>query len=182
MKPSATRVSSRLAMDRAAAPSECAGNSATAPARSRQPGVTRRRALVVEADPGTQKDFRDVLNRCGMAADIVDNGVAAVAMARRKRPDLIIMDLQLRDSPGLEVIQWLRSDPALRSTPVIVLTTNAHDVSRSKSWTVEAVLLKPVSSDAMERAIRSSVDPGNVRGDAINPALTTGGQEGGGLR
>ena len=159
-------------MDRAAAPSESAGNSATGPARSRQTRATRRRALVVEADPGTQKDFRDVLNRCGMAADIVDNGVAAVARARRKRPDLIIMDLQLRDSAGLEVIQWLRSDPALRSTPVIVLTTNAHDVSRSKSWSVDAVVVKPVSSEAMESAIRSVIDPDGVSeetGDRCDP-------------
>jgi CheY-like chemotaxis protein len=130
--------------------------------RARQPGEARRRALVVEADPGTRQAFQDVLNHCGMTADIVDNGVAAVARARRKRPDLIVMDLQLRDSAGLEVIQWLRSDPALRSTPVIVLTTNAHDVSLSKSWTVDAVLVKPVSSEAMESAIRSVIDPESV--------------------
>ena len=162
MKPSATRLGPRLAVDRDAAPSESTGNSVAAPAQARRPGEARRRALVVEADPGTRKAFQGVLNRCGMVADIVDNGVAAVAMARRKRPDVIIMDLQLRDSAGLEVIQWLRSNPALRSTPVIVLTTNAHDVSRSKSWTVDAVLLKPVSFETMESAIRSAIDPESV--------------------
>jgi CheY-like chemotaxis protein len=97
-----------------------------------------------------------------MVSDIVDNGVAAVARARRKQPGVIIMDLQLRDSAGLEVIQWLRSNPALRSTPVIVLTTNAHDLSRSKSWSVDAVLLKPVSAEAMESAIREVINLGTA--------------------
>jgi CheY-like chemotaxis protein len=97
-----------------------------------------------------------------MVADMVGNGVAAVARARRNQPDVIIMDLQLRDSAGLEVIQWLRSNPALQSTPVIVLTTNAHDLSRSKSWGVDAVLLKPVAAEAMESAVRDVLDPGTA--------------------
>jgi CheY-like chemotaxis protein len=162
MKPSATRLGPKLAVDHEATPSGSMGKSSVAPARARRPGEARRRALIVEADPGTRKAFQGVLNRYGMVADMVDNGVAAVARARRKVPDVIIMDLQLRDSAGLEVIQWLRSNPALRSTPVIVLTTNAHDVSRSRSWTVDAVLVKPVSSEAMESAIRTVLDPGKV--------------------
>ena len=162
MKPSATRLGPRLAVGREVARSESTWNSAATPALPRRPGQARRRALVVEADPGTRKAFQDVLNRCGMVADMVDNGVAAVARARRKAPDVIIMDLQLRDSAGLEVIQWLRSNPALRSTPVIMLTTNADDVSRSKSWTVDAVLLKPVSPEAIESTIRNVIDPGSA--------------------
>jgi CheY-like chemotaxis protein len=162
MKPSATRLGPKPAMNREATASERTRSSPAAPARLRQTADARRRALVVEADPGTRKAFQGVLNRCGMVADIVDNGVAAVAKARRNAPDVIVVDLQLRDSAGLEVIQWLRSNPALSSTPVIVLTTNADDVSRSKSWGVDAVLLKPVSTGAMESTIRNAIDPGDV--------------------
>lgn len=116
------------------------------------------RVLVAAADRHTRELLRDVLDRCGLGADIVDNGVAAVARARRKLPAVIIVDLQLRDSPGLEVIQWLRSNAALKSTPVIMLTTNASDVGRSKSWSVNAVMLKPLSSETIENAIRDLVD------------------------
>jgi CheY-like chemotaxis protein len=114
------------------------------------------------ADPGTRKILQEALKRCGMAADIVDNGVAAVARARRNRPDVIIMDVQLRDSAGLQVIQWLRSNPAAGSTPVVILTTDARDVACSASWGVDAVLLKPVSREAAESAIRSAIAPGAV--------------------
>lgn len=162
MKPSATRLGPKPGVDGATAASKRTGHSPTASTRLRQAADARRRALVVEADPGTRKAFQAVLNRCGMVADIVDNGVAAVVRARRKRPDVIVVDLQLRDSAGLEVIQWLRSNPALSSTPVIVLTTNADDVARSESWTVGAVLLKPVSTGAMESAIRNMIDSGSA--------------------
>ena len=159
MKPSATRAGPKPTMERDSAAHESTGNPASVPARALRPREARR-ALVVEADPGTRKVCQAALNRCGMVADMVDNGVAAVARARRNQPDVIIMDLQLRDSAGLEVIQWLRSNPALRSTPVIVLTTSARDLARSESWSVGAVLLKPVSAETMASAIRDVIDPG----------------------
>ncbi len=162
MKPSATHPGPKLRVERHPAFVESTKSLATMPAQAPRSREACRRALVVEADPGTRKVCQGVLDSYGMVADMVESGVAAVSRARRKPPDVIIMDLQLRDSPGLEVIQWLRSNPALRSTPVIVLTTNAHDVSRSKSWSVDAVLLKPVSSEAMESAIRNVIDPESI--------------------
>jgi two-component system chemotaxis response regulator CheY len=118
---------------------------------------------VVEVDPGTCETCSRVLSHLGIVADIVNNGVAAVSMARRTLPDVVMVALQLRDTPGLEVVQWLRSNPALRSIPVIVLSTDARDVSRSKTWGVDAVLLKPASPDTMLNAIRDLVRSNPVR-------------------
>jgi DNA-binding response OmpR family regulator len=120
---------------------------------------------VVEADPGTCETCSRVLSHLGIVADVVDNGVAAVSKARRTLPCIVIVALQLRDTPGLEVIQWLRSNPRLRSIPVIVLTTDARDMSRSKTWAVGAVLLKPASPDTVLNAIRDVVRS-NVRTSA----------------
>jgi two-component system, cell cycle response regulator DivK len=119
-----------------------------------QRGEAPRRALVVESDPGTREICQRAVATCGLVADVVDNGVAAVSNARQNRPDLIIMDLQLRDSPGPEVIQWLRSNLTLKSTPAILLTTNAGDISRSKAWGVNAILLKPLTLAAIQNTIR----------------------------
>jgi len=162
MKPFGTRTGPKLRVERDPTFVEIAESLAKMPAQAPRPREARRRALVVEADPGTRKVCQGVLERFGMVADMVENGVAAVSRARRKPPDVIIVDMQLRDSPGLEVIQWLRSNPALRSTPVIVLTTNVRDVSHSKSWSVDTVLLKPISSEAMESTVRVVMNPGSV--------------------
>jgi two-component system, cell cycle response regulator DivK len=90
-------------------------------------GLPPGRALVVGADSATLQLCRDALESSGFAADAVDSGIAAVVAARESPPDLVLVDVQLRDVPGREAIGWLRSNPALQSTPIIALTTNAED-------------------------------------------------------
>ena len=114
----------------------------------------RRRALVVEADPATLQLCRAVLESSGFVVDAVDSGIAAVVAAREGLPDLILMDLQLRDVPGREAIGWLRSNPALRSTPIVVLTANAEEEADLVATRPGASLRKPVSPAAIQRTIR----------------------------
>jgi DNA-binding response OmpR family regulator len=96
-----------------------------------------RRALVVGGDSATLQLCRDALESSGFAADVVDSGIAAVVAARESPPELVLVEVQLRDVPGHEAIGWLRSNPALQSTPIIILTTNAED---------DVVLARPYAS------------------------------------
>jgi CheY-like chemotaxis protein len=113
-----------------------------------------RRALVVEADPVTLRLCRSVLESSGFVVDAVDSGIGAVVAAREGRPDLILMDLQLRDVPGGEAIGWLRSNPALRSTPIIVIAANGVDDDELAAALPGASLRKPLSSAAIRRTIQ----------------------------
>lgn len=126
--------------------------SATFPKRSGPKG-SGQRALVVEADPVTLRLCRDVLESAGFEVDAVDSGIAAVVATRAGLPDLILMDLQLRDVPGGEAIGWLRSNPALRSTPIIVLTTSAGDDADVAAAQPGASLRKPLSPVTIRRTI-----------------------------
>jgi two-component system, cell cycle response regulator DivK len=112
-----------------------------------------RRALVVEPEPATLRLCRDVLESFGFVVDAVDSGIAAVMAARKELPDLILMDLQLRDVPGREAILWLRSNPALCATPIIVLANNAESAADLPETGPGASLRKPVSSATVQRAI-----------------------------
>jgi len=113
-----------------------------------------RRALVAETDPATRRLCREALESSGFVVEFVDTGIAAVVSARERFPDLILMDLQLRDVPGREAIGWLRSNPALQSTPIIVLTTNAADDADLAATRPAASLRKPVSPVMIRRMIR----------------------------
>ena len=117
-----------------------------------------RRALVVGADPVTLRFCRDALKSSGFAVDAVDSGIAAVVAAREDLPDLIFVDVQLRDVPGREAIRWLRSNPALQSTPIIVLTTKAEDDAAPDLTRPGPSLLKPVSLAALRRVIREVLE------------------------
>lgn len=83
------------------------------------------------------------------------DGEAALALARRERPDLVLCDLRMPrlDGPGL--CQALRADPALAAIPVIILTSNQDDAShrRCREAGARDVLLKPVGPHALHDAV-----------------------------
>jgi CheY-like chemotaxis protein len=113
-----------------------------------------RRALVVEGEPATVRLCRNILENSGFVVDAVGSGIAAVVAARKKLPDVIFIDLQLQDVPGREAVGWLRSNPALRSTPIIVLATNAEDDADLAAIRADASLRKPLSPITIRRTLR----------------------------
>ena len=68
-------------------------------------------------------------------------------MARKHRPDLILMDIQLPEISGLQVTQWLKDDEDLKSIPIIAVTAFAMkgDEEKIRQGGCEAYLSKPIS-------------------------------------
>jgi CheY-like chemotaxis protein len=116
-----------------------------------------RRALLVEAELPTLRLCRDVLEAAGFVVDVVETGIEAVIAARQAHLDLILVDLQLRDVPGREAVGWLRSNPALRSTPIIILTASGGDSADLAAFQPAFLLRKPVSLAGVRRAIEQAV-------------------------
>lgn len=151
MEESRPRSRRRLATGRMEHATETA--KADPPLPTTSPKRSCRRALVIETDPTTLRLCRDVLESSGFLVEATDSGIAAVVAAREGLPDLILVDLQLRDVPGREAIGWLRANPALQSTPIIVLATNAEDDQVPAATRPGAWLRKPVSPAGIRRAI-----------------------------
>jgi DNA-binding response OmpR family regulator len=122
------------------------------------PGRSDRRALIVGADPATLQLCRDALESSGFAVDAVDRGIDAIIAAREDLPDLIFVDVQLRDVPGREAIKWLRSIPALQLTPVIILAAEAEDDSVLAVTQPRLSLHKPASLAAIRRTIHEVLE------------------------
>ena len=114
-----------------------------------------RGALVVGLDSAAAGVCREVLKSLRFAVQAVDTGVAAVVVARGHIPDVILMDSQLRDVTALEAVAWLRSNSTLKDVPVIIVVDNGASLSASGREGVNALLKKPLSRSAVERAIRS---------------------------
>ena len=71
-------------------------------------------------------------------------------------PVLLLLDLKMPKVDGLEVLRTVKSDPRLRSTPVVILTSSREeqDVVRSYELGVNAYVVKPVEFDKFLRAVR----------------------------
>jgi CheY-like chemotaxis protein len=120
--------------------------------------------LLVEDDPGdvlmTREAFDEYLHN---RLDVVTDGAAALSYLRHEepygsvpRPDLILLDLNLPRRDGREVLQEVKSDPALQHIPVIVLTTSQaeEDVLRSYQLHANAYVTKPVDFESFIEAIK----------------------------
>src|SRR5690242_6646654 len=90
-----------------------------------RPGQERRYVLVVEDNPLNMKLFAAMIGAQGYEVLQAGSGSAALAMAHRRHPDLIIMDLQLPDMSGLDVAHALKAAPDTHEIPIIATTAYA---------------------------------------------------------
>jgi two-component system cell cycle response regulator DivK len=113
--------------------------------------------LVVEDNELNMKLFHDLLEGIGYRTVETRNGLEAIDLARKYRPDLILMDIQLPEVSGLEVTKWLKEDDDLRSIPVIAVTAFAMkgDEERIRQGGCEAYISKPISVPRFIETIKS---------------------------
>jgi DNA-binding response OmpR family regulator len=114
-------------------------------------------ALIVETDTLARQLCRDVLERVGFVVVDAESGIAAVLSARASLPNLILVGLQLRDVPGPEAVEWLRSNPALHSTPLVVFIGGPGDEAKWSGTTGAVFLRKPLSTDRVLRVVEEVI-------------------------
>ena len=85
------------------------------------------------------------------------DGEAALALAREKEPDLILLDIMMPKLDGLEVCRRLRGDPALPFMPIILVTarTDSKDVVAGLEAGGDEYLTKPVDQAALVARVKS---------------------------
>jgi CheY-like chemotaxis protein len=121
--------------------------------------------LLVEDDPGDVLLTTDALEDChlGLNLHVVGDGEDAMRFLRRDgefaampRPALVLLDLNLPRRGGLEVLADLKTDPDLRSIPVVVLTTShaEADIVRSYELHANAYVIKPIDAAKFADAIK----------------------------
>jgi CheY-like chemotaxis protein len=76
---------------------------------------------------------------------------------RHPRPQLVLLDLNLPIQSGFEVLAWVRRQPALRTLPVVALTSsnNEADIHRAYELGANAYLIKPSNADKLLGLVKS---------------------------
>ena len=119
----------------------------------------KKRILVVEDNDLNRKLFCDVLQAGGFSVEPCADGETAIARAKAFIPNLVIMDIQLQDVSGLDLIADLKRDAALADVPVLAVTAYAGkgDEQRIRDVGAQGYLAKPVSIGPFMAAVRGLV-------------------------
>ena len=106
-----------------------------------------RKVLVVEDNELNLRLFSDLLRAHDCTVEGVRDGREALDAARAFGPDLIVMDIQMPHVTGLELIEAIRADEALKTIPVMAVTAYAGkaDEDRARAAGADAYVSKPIS-------------------------------------
>ncbi|MBP1693265.1 MAG: two-component system, OmpR family, alkaline phosphatase synthesis response regulator PhoP [Chloroflexi bacterium] len=121
--------------------------------------------LVVDDEPKIVQLVRDYLERAGYAVRTAGDGKAALALARRERPDLIVLDLGLPELDGLDVTRELRKTS---DAPIIMLTARGEESDKLVGLELGAddYITKPFSPKELVARVRVVLRRAQ---NAINP-------------
>jgi two-component system, OmpR family, phosphate regulon response regulator PhoB len=105
------------------------------------------RILVVEDEEDLQEVLSYNLRQAGHEVTIVGTGQEGLTRVRAEAPELVLLDLMLPDMSGTDVCRALKSDPATRQIPVVMLTAKGEEIDRVVGFELGAddYVVKPYS-------------------------------------
>ena len=129
--------------------------------------------LVVDDEPKIVKQARDYLENGGFRVITASDGQTTLAMARRDRPDLVVLDLNLPGMDGLDVCRTLRRKSGV---PIIMLTARVTEADRLVGLELGAddYITKPFSPRELVARVRAVLR--RVRGGVHQPGLIRAGE------
>jgi CheY-like chemotaxis protein len=113
----------------------------------------RRRVLLIDDDADSRLLLKELLREFGCEMIAARSAEDGLTLAHQKRPDLILLDLVMPEPNGLEVLAQLKSDPALQSIPVVIVSIVATE-HRGRVLGAVDFLDKPVDRDRLFKALQ----------------------------
>ncbi|HET6898303.1 MAG TPA: response regulator [Vicinamibacteria bacterium] len=121
--------------------------------------------LVVDGNVGDRELFAEYLEYRGCLVSVSLSMTSALADAQKRRPQVIVLDLDVPRLAGWEVLRSLRRDPVTRDIPVVGLTRQPTDARREDARNLGAVVLsKPCEPDALFLAVSKAAAAPRERG------------------
>ena len=113
--------------------------------------------LLVEDNPINQQVAKELLEQMGLSVTLCQSARQALDQVRQKRPDVVLMDIQMPDLDGYEATARMRQIPGMKSLPILAMTANAMvgDAERSLEAGMNGHIPKPVDP-ALLRATLSN--------------------------
>ena len=125
------------------------------------------RILLVEDNLINQQVASELLQSMGAQAQIASNGTAALDLLSREVFDVVLMDIQMPGTDGLEITRQMRQMPQGSGIPIIAMTAHAMTGDREKCLAagMDDYLSKPIVAQQLRDCLKQWVRPGEGAGD-----------------
>ena len=147
-----------------------ADESARGSTKSRTPHREGARILAVDDDPMTLRYLREALATAGFYPTVTTDPDDALRLVESERPDLVLLDLML---PGSDGIELMRSILSIAQVPVVFLSAYGRDEVIAQAFEAGAVdyMVKPFSTTELVARVRSALrrGPSQVQGETPEP-------------
>ncbi len=110
------------------------------------------RILIIEDDPLMSRMYQKIFTFEGYEVELADNGADGLEKVRSQKPNLILLDIMMPKMNGLEVLSKLKSDPATKALPVVILTNLAGEKDAETA----------MSKGAVKYIVKSEYEPKQV--------------------
>ncbi|CAM3188991.1 response regulator [Rhodothermus bifroesti] len=130
-----------------------------------EPSASKPRILLVEDDPDIAALIQIRLQRDGYEVVVFANGREAAAWAQTNAAQLVILDVKLPGMDGFELLSFLRSQPAYKTVPIVLLTSlsQEHHVVRGFELGADDYVLKPFSPVELSARVRRLLHRQEIR-------------------
>jgi PleD family two-component response regulator len=124
--------------------------------------------LIVEDSPTQAERLRRLIQSRSYRARVASNGKMALAAVRESRPHLVLSDIVMPEMNGYELCRAIKSDPALREIPVILVTSlnDPKDIIRGIECGADNFIRKPYAEDYLLTRIDQILLNQELRKDA----------------
>ena len=137
------------------------------------PSLWKNRILVVDDDPVISAMIQHALTNRGYECLLASNGVQGWQTAKSQRPDAVVSDLMMPATHGFILLRQIKSDPTLRSTPVIIMTATGSEQTHAEATRLgaSAYFTKPFHLDELARTLEQLLK--GAAAPASKPASAT---------
>ncbi len=111
--------------------------------------------LIIDDDPGVRGVLKAILERAGYDVAAGGGGAEGLRLAHARRPDLVLLDIEMPGMNGFDVCSLIKTDTALASVPVVIMTGRPIAGVPARAQAVGAVdlLTKPFERDNLLKKI-----------------------------
>ncbi len=134
--------------------------------------MTESHVVLIDDDPAIHALVSVMLKPLGVRISWATGGDAGLALVKAEAPDLILLDNEMPGASGLEVLQWLKADPALAALPVIMETGSESNKTLSACFAAGAIdyIRKPFTAAELRARVGSVLERQRMLGELTNAA------------